>query len=52
MPLQRGKDNQGCWIRWGDAGKKYYYKCGDDRSREPAKNKALEQAIAIKASKK
>jgi len=49
MPLSRGKDNKGCWIRWGRSGKKYHYQCGNAISRERARKKALAQARAIKA---
>lgn len=50
MPLIRGRDEKGCWIKWGMSGKKYYYKCGNAISREKAKEKALTQARAIRAS--
>lgn len=50
MPVQTGKDNKGCFARWGTKGKKYYYICGNKTSREKAKDKALKQGQAIKAN--
>lgn len=47
MPLQVGKDEQSCFVRWGDQGHKYYYKCGNVMARKNAKNKAMAQAVAI-----
>ena len=40
MPYQTGKDKQGCWIKWGNKGTKHHYKCGNDKQRESAKDKA------------
>jgi hypothetical protein len=47
MPLQISKDEQSCYVRWGDQGHKYYYKCGNIIARKNAKKKALAQATAI-----
>lgn len=47
MPLITGKDKQGCYYKWGKAGKKYHYECGDEQDRKQAKNKAIKQGIAI-----
>ena len=50
MPVLRGKDSKGSYYRWGENGKKYYYKSGSEQSRERAKSKAALQGRAIKAS--
>lgn len=50
MPVQRGINKQGSFYRWGNHGKKYYYIVGSKLSRKIAKNKALRQGRAIKAS--
>jgi hypothetical protein len=47
MPLQTGKDNEGCFIKYGDQGTKYHYKCGDEVQRKEARKKAIAQAVAI-----
>lgn len=47
MPLINGKDSTGSYYKWGNTGKKYYYKTGSKRSRELAKKKAMKQARAI-----
>jgi len=49
MPVHTGKDSKGCYARWGEHGKKYYYKCKDKESRERAENRALQQGRAIKS---
>lgn len=46
MPVTTGKDNEGCFARWGNQ-KKYYYKCGNDKERAKAKAKAQRQGRAI-----
>jgi len=48
MPVQNGSDSKGKFYRWGKSGKKYYYSDGVSETR--AKNKALKQGRAIKAS--
>jgi len=49
MPVHTGKDSKGCYARWGEHGKKYYYECNDKTSRERAKSRALQQGRAIKS---
>jgi len=48
MPVQRGRDNQGSFYRWGEHGKKYYYTTNNDTSRKYAAERARKQGIAIK----
>jgi len=50
MPIKRSVDSKGVYYRWGESGKKYYYKPGNKRSRNIAYNKARKQEIAIYAS--
>lgn len=50
MPIKRGTDSKGSFYRYGESGKKYYFKAGDPTSRANAKKKAGKQAQAIKAS--
>ena len=50
MPYITGQDKEGCYIKWGESGKKYHYTCGDEESRNRAKAKAQKQAIAITIS--
>ena len=50
MPVTTGKDNKGCFVRWGNSGKKYYYRCGNLIARARAKKKAEVQARAIYSS--
>lgn len=47
MPLDIGNDSNGCFARWGQQGKKYYYQCGNKDSADIAKKHAINQAIAI-----
>lgn len=47
MPVISGKDINGPFMKWGDSGKKYYYKPGSKRSRNVARKKAIKQGIAI-----
>lgn len=49
MPVMTGKDNKGCFARWGAQGKKYYYECGNKDARERARRRAAKQGRAIKA---
>ena len=49
MPVNTGKDQKGCFARYGKQ-KKYYYKCGNKKARERAKKKANEQGRAIRQS--
>ena len=50
MPVQRGKDGDGRYYRWGDSGKRYHYKPGDKESRDKARAKAEKQGRAARAS--
>jgi ribosomal protein S11 len=47
MPIQRGKDSTGNYYRWGNTGKKYFYKARDAKSRNAAYALAMRQARAI-----
>ena len=47
MPVQFGKDKEGCYSRWGDQGHKYYYKCNSDIAKESSKEKSIAQGVAI-----
>lgn len=51
MPIHRGrtKDGKG-YYQYGKSGKKYYYKSGSAISRNRAKQKAVNQMIAIHSS--
>jgi hypothetical protein len=51
MPVRTGKDKEGCYAQWGKEGKKYYYTCGNERSKNYAEKKALQQGIAVEISK-
>jgi hypothetical protein len=50
MPVRNGRDSNGPFYRWGNSGKKYYYKPNNEKSRDMAKEKAKKQGIAIHAS--
>lgn len=47
MPVHTGKDKNGCYAKWGEKGKEYYYACDDKEAEGMAKNKAYKQGIAI-----
>lgn len=47
MPIKKGKDSQGCYVKWGDQGAHYYYGCNSEAEYEAAKIKALKQGAAI-----
>jgi hypothetical protein len=47
MPLKRDHDSNGPYYQWGNQ-KKYYYKSGSAISRKRAKQRAINQMIAIK----
>lgn len=47
MPVQINKDSKGCYARWGQEGKKYYYECGNDKEQKEARKKAVAQGVAI-----
>jgi hypothetical protein len=51
MPIKPCKIDGKPGYKWGDNGKCYLYKTGDDNSKKRAKEKALKQARAIKARK-
>lgn len=51
MPVQRGKDSDGAFFRWGASGKKYHYTEDDAESLTRAKAKAARQGRAINASR-
>jgi hypothetical protein len=48
MPVERGKDKDGPFYRWGKHGARYHYKSGNKKSRELAHDKAAKQGRAIK----
>lgn len=47
MPVNTGKDKDGCYAKWGENGKKYHYECGNEKEKKEAKRKAIIQGIAI-----
>lgn len=47
MPVQLGRDTEGCFARWGRSGAKYHYTCGDEAERKEAKHKAHLQGVAV-----
>lgn len=47
MPVNLGKDKDGCFARWGKQGAKYYYDCGNAIDRLNARKKAIAQGVAI-----
>ena len=49
MPIAKGRDSKGNFMRWG-SGKKYYYISGNKRSRNIALKKAVRQGMAAHAS--
>lgn len=49
MPVQYEKDENGCFVRWGDEGKKYRYTCDSKDERQAATAKAVRQGRAIKS---
>jgi hypothetical protein len=50
MPVKLGVDEKGCFAKYGDEGTKYHYKCGDEKARSDAKQKAILQGVAISKS--
>lgn len=51
MPVQRGKDSNGPYYKWGQNGKRYYYSSGNTSSRTRAHHKAEKQGRAIQFRK-
>lgn len=49
MPVITGSDKKGQYHSWGISGKRYYY--NTPKGQTMAKNKAIKQGKAIKASK-
>ena len=49
MPVERGQDKDGPFLRWGRAGRKYRYRRGDERSRARARARATLQGRAAQA---
>ena len=49
MPVQRGKDADGPFFRWGRTGRKYRYRTGDERGRDRARARAVLQGRAAQA---
>ena len=52
MPVKRCSENGKPGYKFGDPGKCYTYKEGNEESRKTAKGKAHAQGAAIKASQK
>lgn len=46
MPVHSGKDGEGCFMQWGNSGKKYHYECGNGKAKSAAKRKAELQGVA------
>jgi hypothetical protein len=51
MPVELGRDKEGCFARWGKSGARYHYTCGNEEARNSAKEKAYEQGLAITGGK-
>ena len=49
MPVNKGKDKVGSFVRWGEKGKKYYYNPDNEASASAAESKANAQGAAIEA---
>lgn len=49
MPVQRSRDKNGSFYRYGSSGARYYYAPGDVRSRDNARSLAARQGRAIEA---
>lgn len=50
MPVQFGQDASGCYARWGEAGKAYYYECSNESAKADAESQAQTQGAAIEAN--
>jgi hypothetical protein len=46
----RGRDEKGCYVKYGESGKKYYYPCGNQEAKQRAEERALKQARAMFAA--
>lgn len=51
MPVELGRDKEGCFARWGKSGARYHYTCGNEEARNSAKQKAYMQGLAITGGK-
>lgn len=51
MPVELGRDKEGCFARWGKSGARYHYTCGNEEARNSAKEKAYQQGLAITGGK-
>jgi hypothetical protein len=49
MPVERGRDREGPYYRWGKHGAKYRYTAKDPRSRVAARARATRQGQAAHA---
>jgi len=49
MPVRKGKDQKGCYYRYGSQ-KKYHFKCGSKSGASRAKRKAEKQGKAIRST--
>ena len=49
MPVERGRDQDGPFFRWGRSGRRYRYTVGDDRSRSRARARAALQGRAAQS---
>jgi hypothetical protein len=50
MPIKKGKDEKGCFVKYGDSGTKYHYTCGSEEGLSRARQKAIAQGLAISKS--
>ena len=50
MPIKQGKDVKGYYYRWGNHGKKYYFRRGDERSKLQSYIRAWKQSEAAHAN--
>lgn len=52
MPIFKGKDQMGTWVKWGRTGRKYYYDDKITGSIQDALDKVYSQMRAIKLSQR
>lgn len=50
MPIMKGRDSKGPYVKWSESGFKYRHTDGDKPSEDAATKKAKRQAEAIYAS--